>query len=219
MAKRPSTSVAPTAAQQMQRDNAAANGSNETRERILEAAHTLLRVRGYEGTTMSQLAKDAGVTTPALYWHFASKAELCGEVLKRDYRTFLAELTERMVGDTAEERLRAYMSAFVELQLQEAELERRFGYRQLQEFVDPDASVEIHQLELKFRELLKQILSDGIETGEFAIGDLSATAMGLSTMCEYVFVWFRPEGRLTARDVGAVYADVAVRMVRAEPQT
>lgn len=50
--------------------------SAETRRGLLDATLTVLLARGFEGVRVSEIAKEAGVTTGAIYNHFASKTEL-----------------------------------------------------------------------------------------------------------------------------------------------
>jgi AcrR family transcriptional regulator len=50
--------------------------SDETRERLLEAAMAVIAERGYDGTRVAEIARVAGVTTGAIYNHFDSKADL-----------------------------------------------------------------------------------------------------------------------------------------------
>ena len=47
--------------------------SDETRARILDAAMNLFRERGFEETTMREIATRAGVATGAAYYYFESK--------------------------------------------------------------------------------------------------------------------------------------------------
>jgi AcrR family transcriptional regulator len=47
--------------------------SEETRARILQAALTLFRERGFEAATMRDIAEEAGVATGAAYYYFPSK--------------------------------------------------------------------------------------------------------------------------------------------------
>ena len=47
-----------------------------TRKKILESAQRLFTRRGYERTSLSDIAKYAGVTRGAIYWHFENKEEL-----------------------------------------------------------------------------------------------------------------------------------------------
>lgn len=63
-----------------------------TRERILEVALTLFADRGYDATSMREIAEHLGITKAALYYHFDSKAEIV--------RAMLAE-TEQQVADLA----------------------------------------------------------------------------------------------------------------------
>lgn len=50
--------------------------SLETRKKILKSAQRLFSRRGYERTSLSDVAKFAGVTRGAIYWHFESKEDL-----------------------------------------------------------------------------------------------------------------------------------------------
>jgi AcrR family transcriptional regulator len=52
------------------------------REVIIEAASHLMATQGVRATTMEQVASAAGVSTPALYWHFANKEQLVTEVIR-----------------------------------------------------------------------------------------------------------------------------------------
>jgi len=50
--------------------------AGETRERIVDAALTLFRDKGFDETTMRDIAAAAGVATGAAYYYFRSKEEL-----------------------------------------------------------------------------------------------------------------------------------------------
>jgi len=50
--------------------------AEETRERILDAALSLFRERGFDETTMRDIAAEAGVATGAAYYYVRSKEEL-----------------------------------------------------------------------------------------------------------------------------------------------
>ena len=52
-----------------------------SRDRILEAARSLFRVRGFDGASIDQVMKAAGLTRGAFYAHFDSKADLVEHVL------------------------------------------------------------------------------------------------------------------------------------------
>jgi len=57
--------------------------SEKTRERLLNAAMTLLQTKGYGQLSMHEVAREAGMTAGAVQHHFATKATLMLEVLAR----------------------------------------------------------------------------------------------------------------------------------------
>jgi len=75
----------------VQRAASATAKSEATRRRILESALVLFGERGFEATTMRDVAKHAGLATGAAYYYFASKEELILEF----YRESAAATVER----------------------------------------------------------------------------------------------------------------------------
>jgi AcrR family transcriptional regulator len=68
------------ARQQRRAGRPAAAASAETRDRILRAAMRCFATGGYGRTSNRQIAESAGVTSPALYHYFDSKADLYAAV-------------------------------------------------------------------------------------------------------------------------------------------
>lgn len=62
-----------------------------TRERILDAALALFADKGYEATSMREIAEQLGITKAALYYHFDSKADIVHAMLA-DTERQVAEL-------------------------------------------------------------------------------------------------------------------------------
>lgn len=58
-------------------------GAGLTRDQIVERAVALMDAEGTPALTLRRLARELGVEAPALYWHFADKADLCREVVRR----------------------------------------------------------------------------------------------------------------------------------------
>ena len=56
--------------------------SGETKKRIPEIALKLFSQKGYVGTSMSDIAKQLGITKPALYKHYAGKHEILERIVE-----------------------------------------------------------------------------------------------------------------------------------------
>lgn len=57
--------------------------SEKTRTAILLAAEELFLEKGVSHTSLEQIARAAGVTRGAVYWHFQNKAHLFNEMLNQ----------------------------------------------------------------------------------------------------------------------------------------
>jgi AcrR family transcriptional regulator len=76
-------SAAPRRIPSRQQSRGTAVSVAPTRERILSAAAQLFAEHGFASTSMPAIAELSGITAGAIYRHFASKAELLLEVVKR----------------------------------------------------------------------------------------------------------------------------------------
>ena len=54
-----------------------------TRSHILDTAELVFDERGVSGTSLNEIAKSAGLTRGAIYWHFADKADLFNAMMDR----------------------------------------------------------------------------------------------------------------------------------------
>lgn len=72
--------------------------AQQTRRQILEAAEKAFHERGVARTTLADIAKLAGVTRGAIYWHFQNKADLFQAMLDSMHEP-LDELAEASQGE------------------------------------------------------------------------------------------------------------------------
>ncbi|RQG66234.1 TetR family transcriptional regulator [Pseudomonas aeruginosa] len=86
--------------------------SEKTRTAILLAAEELFLEKGVSHTSLEQIARAAGVTRGAVYWHFQNKAHLFNEMLNQ-VRLPPEQLTEEL--REAQERNNAFVQMFIEL--------------------------------------------------------------------------------------------------------
>ncbi|MBO0843610.1 MAG: TetR/AcrR family transcriptional regulator, partial [Nocardioides sp.] len=84
--------------------------SEGSKRAILEAVLTRAVEAGYEGTTMADVAKAAGLPIGSVYWHFQNKEQLfvelldyCFDVWKQTNGSFsdMRELLQRSIGSSA----------------------------------------------------------------------------------------------------------------------
>ncbi|WP_063059301.1 TetR/AcrR family transcriptional regulator [Nocardia sienata] len=89
----------------------------DTKRAILDAAVRLFVAKGFEETSLREIADAVGITKPSLYYHFASKLELLVAIvdpLLDDLRA-LADEVEQMTPDVEGRRtiLQTYIRAMI----------------------------------------------------------------------------------------------------------
>ncbi len=85
----------------------------ETRERIVRAAGEVFGRLGFDGTTVRQITRRAGVNVAAVNYHFRDKGELYIRVL-REAKCFTSDLALTHFKGEPEEKLRGFIFMFVQ---------------------------------------------------------------------------------------------------------
>ena len=86
----------------------------ERRQQLLDIGRRLFAERGFEGTSIEEIAAQAGVSKPVVYEHFGGKEGLYAVVVDREVRRLLARITESLSGSHPRELLEQAASGLLE---------------------------------------------------------------------------------------------------------
>ena len=140
----------------------------EARERIVAAALAQVAEGGYASASVQAVAERAGVATGSVYRHFPSKAELFGEVFRRQAHQELAVLEEIVAGDgSVHDRL----AGAVEVLARRALASPTLAYAQIGEPVDEAVEAERLVLRRGYRDAFARLLREGVQSGELEAHD------------------------------------------------
>ncbi|MCB2185272.1 MAG: TetR/AcrR family transcriptional regulator [Deltaproteobacteria bacterium] len=173
------------------------------RQAILEAAHHLFSIRGYERTRMDDVAARAGLTKGGLYFHFKDKRSLMKEVVRTQLRSLQQRLEEVEDLDLpAPEKYLAFCEAFDREMVpyfQEGEGEPGQGALEL--FLESHRlqvlQREIQATQRRGRAVAEDIVAQGIAAGLFRPVDPAVAAVGLVSLLYGIFL----NAALTPREV------------------
>jgi TetR/AcrR family transcriptional regulator, cholesterol catabolism regulator len=96
------------------REAAPSDAEAATRERVLLEAARLFRHHGYAATTLRAVADAAGIKAGSIYYHFASKDEILGEVLDKGMQVVIDAVRQRVDALPADASWRDRIAAAVE---------------------------------------------------------------------------------------------------------
>jgi AcrR family transcriptional regulator len=149
----------------------------ETRRRITVAARELIAEGGFVAAQIAPVAGRAGVAVGTVYRHFPSKSELFAEVFREASQhevDAMREAVEASAGPAAE-RVAAGIEAFARRALRG----KRLAWALLAEPVDPAVEAERLHFRHSYRDLMAEVIANGIEAGELPDQDVDATAAAL----------------------------------------
>ncbi|MBQ0975016.1 TetR family transcriptional regulator [Streptomyces sp. RK31] len=183
--------------------------------RLLLAAVEAFAERGYHATTTRDIAGRAGMSPAALYIHYKTKEELLHRISRIGHEKALDILRTAFRGEgTATERLADAVSSFVRWHARGRTTARVVQYEL--DSLGPDARAEIVGLRRQVDAEVRGIVEDGVRSGEFDVPDVPGTTLAVLSLCIDVARWFNVDGPRTPEEVGALYADLVLRMVGAE---
>ncbi|MFF4757981.1 TetR/AcrR family transcriptional regulator [Streptomyces sp. NPDC001292] len=184
--------------------------------RLLVAAVEAFAERGYHATTTRDIAGRAGMSPAALYIHFRTKEELLHRISRIGHEKALEILRTAARRDGgAAERLADAVSSFVRWHAGGRTTARVVQYEL--DSLGPDARAEILALRRQVDAEVRGIIEDGVASGEFDVLDVRGTTLAVLSLCIDVARWFNLDGPRTPDEVGALYADLVLRMVGAGP--
>ena len=180
-----------------------------TRTRILEEAARLFTEKGYEATSVQDLAEALGLSKAALYHHFRSKEEVLYEISLQALEGLLRE------GERAsrEEDPKKALLAFMEAHARFFEENYSFFVTMLQGMnsLSPRKRAVTIRLRDQHEANLRAILRRGIEAGVFRPVDVALAGRAILSLLNWMIRWFRPGGPLRAEEVARSYYDLILR--------
>lgn len=158
------------------------SGEVSVRQRLMDSAVLLFTTRGYAATSVREIVEMAGVTKPALYYHFDSKEGIYLAILE-DLVKIADEgiAASRVVSGTARERLEGFLLGIYGL------FETRKAWVRMINavFWGPAQGVppfDFETFHTKLLNVISEIVTEGIASGELRAadpGDVTLALMGV----------------------------------------
>jgi AcrR family transcriptional regulator len=184
--------------------------------RLLDAAVEAFAERGYHATTTRDIAARAGLSPAGLYVHYPSKAALLGQLSRVGHAAAL-RLVQRALalpGDSPR-RLHALVTAFVAWHAQHHTVARVVQY-ELRSLESADREV-VTELRRTLERLVEDEVRRGIRDGTLRTEHPRQATRAVLSLAVDVARWYEPTGPESPQRLGRVYADLALRMLGAEP--
>ncbi|PPE70130.1 TetR family transcriptional regulator [Caldimonas thermodepolymerans] len=179
------------------------------RERILNAAARLFRVRGFNGTPVRDIAEEVGILSGSLFHHFQSKEEILLEIMRE--AAYSACLQAEKIMQEESDPLRQ-LRALVRLELGLIVHEQRGDYHAVLFFewrhASETAKAELTRLRARYTDCWRRALRD-CEAAGLLRCEARAAGLILHGALGGAMTWFRPHGHYSAEEFG----DILLRLI------
>jgi AcrR family transcriptional regulator len=189
--------------------------SADTSQVIADAALRLFHERGFHGTSIRDIAREANVGIATLFHHHGSKVELLRRIMDASFDDLLARMGEAVAeaGADPTDRLSAAVRTHVRRHC-ERPMESTIAMSELRSLEGPEHEALVAKRD-RVHVLFAVPIADGAASGAFRCETPRETARAVHAMCSAVTCWFEPGGGLTVDAVAELYVGLALRLVGA----
>jgi AcrR family transcriptional regulator len=185
------------------------------KETIRQVAIDLFFRQGYFATSISDLAKGCGIQKASIYYHFPGKEELLYSIMRTTMQDLLVSLERSLANVTdIETRLRRAVHSHVSFHLN----------RQKETFIATSelrGLTEVHFIDIvnqrdRYERNFQQLIRHGMDQGVYADGDVKILSYAILTLCTAGAFWFRPDGRLSVKEIAVIYENFVLNGVKSK---
>jgi len=181
----------------------------DSRQEILRAAARLFQQRGYDATSMNDVAASLKLSKGGLYHHFQSKDEILFEIMNH-----AMEITEERVLAPVrsivnpEERLRALIRLHIEAVLSPRDREITVMLHENHP-LPPALRKRINTRKKEYVHFVESLMGE-VQQARRAKGSVSpsAAAFALLGMINWIYQWYKPEGNLQTNNLVPQFTDL-----------
>ena len=180
----------------------------DSRQEILRTAARLFQQRGYDATSMNDVAGALKLSKGGLYHHFQSKDEILFEIMNH-----AMDLTQERVIDPVrgianpEERLRALIRLHIEVVLSPRDREITVMLHENHP-LPPALRRRINTRKKEYIHFVENLMAE-VQRGRQAKGSVTAraAAFALLGMINWIYQWYKPEGALQTHNLIPQFTD------------
>ncbi|MBF6621391.1 MAG: TetR family transcriptional regulator [Patulibacter sp.] len=180
------------------------------RAEVLDAAARVFHAKGYEATSIQDIADEVGILKGSLYYYISSKEDVLFEMLQEVHTAALETVVEAVAADgNPLEKIHAFVETLARFN---AENTIRMGIL-LHDFrsLGDERRNEIVRERDQYDKILRKLIVEGKDSGLIRDEiDPKITALAVMGMINSIYHWFKPSGPQRAGHVGSVYADLVV---------
>jgi AcrR family transcriptional regulator len=186
-----------------------------TGEKIIQSSLVLFAGKGFEATSIRDIAQEAGINSSTLYYYIKNKEDFLASIMEHVMERLIKN-SEKILSivDTPEHKISVLVQHHVLIHGSHklSSVVTDYEFRSLH----GENKTKIKNLRKKYELMWYEIIETGIKEGIFVNVESSKLAtFALLEMCTGVVHWYSPKGRITLEEICDKYADMALKLLGA----
>ncbi|MEQ8716785.1 MAG: TetR/AcrR family transcriptional regulator [Acidimicrobiales bacterium] len=179
----------------------------ERRGELLDVALRLFYEKGYERTSLQDIASEMGFTKAAIYYYADSKEELLVDIYRRIVEPAITSAREIADGPgSGAERFTRLVETHLRVFLANVEANAVFEIQR--DGLSPAAAETVRRHGREYGSILSTVYSEGVADGSLRRADPKVTVNAVLGLCNSVHRWFDPRGARTVDELVAELTDL-----------
>jgi AcrR family transcriptional regulator len=189
-------------------------GAEITAREIRRVALQMFSQRGYDGSSIRDIAEAVGIKGASLYNHFRSKEGILWDLTTTAF-VALHEGWNAVREDLAEASPAEQIAGFVRAHVRyhaEKHSEAAIINAQLSK-LSPEHYEDAVKLRREYELILMGLVEDALASGNHAVPDVRLTVFAILQMATGVSTWYRPDGPLGVDELCDIYSQLALKLI------
>jgi AcrR family transcriptional regulator len=179
----------------------------DRKEQIYSTARILFRERGYQATTVRDIAREMNMQAGSLYAHIDSKEDVLWEIVNRAADQFLAAAEPIAASDLSPaDKLHALVRAHVRLVADNLAEATTFLHEW--KFLGEARRASITERRRRYEAIYRQVIEQGIASGDFSPTDPKMAALLVLSAVNWMPQWYNPSGHLSPEEIADSFCDL-----------
>ena len=162
---------------------------------------------------MEEIAAELFMTKGSLYYYFKNKSDL----MYQCHQFVLFQATKELEvilnsEGTATQILNKMVATHIKYAIEEKEIFNLI--MEPRQFFNQEQLELVLTLRKNYERLFDQIISIGIQNGEFQIKEATTARMFILGGMNWIQQWYKPEGRLSTEEIILLYSDYIIKLLK-----
>jgi TetR/AcrR family transcriptional regulator, cholesterol catabolism regulator len=184
------------------------------RQEVVDCAAILFAERGFDGTSINDIADRTTLKKPSLYHYFPSKQHILVAVLEGEMSALWARAQEIAAISDPVERIRGLLEAHLSNFRRKLPQIRVFLLERTK--IDAELGATYIEQRRQYDALYVEAIRDGQKQGVFRVDDPVVLAYAVLGIVNWMVQWYDPTGRLSLEQVTAILQRSALGAIAAD---